>query len=105
MAPPPQSLYQAPPGAQQLSLPDFLNLPHFRHVTALPVVMNIVLALAGVVIDARIISSRSGIGRRDTCFRVDRGRRDAYFRVDRDTRSCVARGRFDAYFRVDCDKY
>ena len=28
---PPQFLYQAPPGAQQLTRPDFLNVPHFVH--------------------------------------------------------------------------
>ena len=28
---PPQFSYQAPPGAQQLSLPDFLKVPHLRH--------------------------------------------------------------------------
>ena len=28
----PQFLNQAPPGAQQLTLPDFLNVPHFGHV-------------------------------------------------------------------------
>ena len=30
----PQFLYQAPPGAQQLTRPDFLNVPHFGHRTA-----------------------------------------------------------------------
>ena len=28
---PPQFLNQAPPGAQQLTLPDFRNVPHFGH--------------------------------------------------------------------------
>ena len=63
---PPQFLYQAPPGAQQLTLPDFLNVLHFGHVTSLLEVMASVLVLTGVVIGARTISSRSGIGRRDT---------------------------------------
>ena len=63
---PPQFLYQAPPGAQQLTLPDFLNVPHFRHVILLMIadVMNDVLT--GVVIGVLTMSSRSGIGRRDT---------------------------------------
>ena len=30
---PPQFLYQAPPGAQQLRRPDFLNVPQFGHAT------------------------------------------------------------------------
>ena len=30
--PPPHILNQAPPGAQQLSLPDFLKVPHSGHV-------------------------------------------------------------------------
>ena len=29
---PPQLWYHAPPGAQQLTRPDFLNLPHFGHI-------------------------------------------------------------------------
>ena len=45
--------------------PDFLNVPHFGHVISLLVVMANVLVLTGVVIGARTISSRSGIGRRD----------------------------------------
>ena len=63
---PPQFLYQAPPGAQQLALPDFLNALHFGHAIALVEVMTSVLVLTGVVIGTRTISSRSGIGRRDT---------------------------------------
>ena len=63
---PPQLLYQAPLGAQQLALPDFSNVPHFGHVIPLLEVMPSVIALAGVVIRERTISSRSGIGRRDT---------------------------------------
>ena len=31
-APPPQFLYQAPPGAQQLARPDVLNIPQFEHI-------------------------------------------------------------------------
>ena len=56
---PPQCLYQAPPGAQQLALPDFSNMAHFGHV------MASVLVLTGVVIGARTISFRSGVDRRD----------------------------------------
>ena len=67
----PQLLYQAPPGAQQLTLPDFLNVPHFGHVILyLTEVMDVVLMLIGVAIDARTISSRSGSGRRDTYWSV-----------------------------------
>ena len=50
---PPQLLYQAPPGAQQLTLPDLRNVPHFGHATALATV-----EVAGGV---RTISSRSGM--------------------------------------------
>jgi len=51
---PPQFLNQAPPGAQQLTLPDFLDVPHFGHF----IVLAIVEVMAGVL----IMSSRSGIG-------------------------------------------
>ena len=63
---PPQLLYQLPPGAQQLSLPDFSNVPHFGHVIVLAIfgVMN------GVPIAVLVMSSRSGFGRRDTYRRV-----------------------------------
>ena len=63
---PPQFLYQAPPGAQQLALPDFANVPHLGHI----MVLVIVEVMDGVLIDVigvLTISSRSGIGRRDTC--------------------------------------
>ena len=59
---PPQFLNQAPPGAQQLCLPDFVNVPHLGHV----IVLAIVEVMAGVRTDVAIgvltISSRSGIG-------------------------------------------
>ena len=32
LPPPPQLLYQAPPGAQQLARPDFWNVPQIGHV-------------------------------------------------------------------------
>ena len=32
LLPPPHILNQAPPGAQQLTRPDFLKVPHFGHV-------------------------------------------------------------------------
>ena len=63
--PPPQFLNQAPPGAQQLIRPDFANVPHFGHVIA----VAIVNVTAGVVV-GECISSRSGNGRRVTCWRV-----------------------------------
>ena len=50
---PAQFVNQAPPGAQQLFLPDFLNMPHLGHVI---VFVIIVFAIPGV----RTISSRSG---------------------------------------------
>ena len=55
---PPQFLYQAPPGAQQLALPDFTNVPHFGHILVLAIVgeMTAVLAIMWA------ISSRSGSG-------------------------------------------
>merc|ERR1712151_995856 len=58
---PPQFLNQAPPGAQQLTRPDFLKVPHFVHV----MVLAIVEAMAGVLIGVRTISSRPGIERVD----------------------------------------
>ena len=61
---PPQFLYQAPPGAQQLTLPDFSNVPHLRHAIVFSGV------LIDVVLDVRAISSRSNIGGRVTYSRV-----------------------------------
>ena len=46
---PPPFLNQAPPGAQQLSLPDFSNVLHFGHVISLPGVMDVVLMLTSTV--------------------------------------------------------
>ena len=86
---PPQFLYQAPPGAQQLALPDFLNVPHRAHVIASVVeVMGSVPTemLTGVL----RMSSLSGIGRRDTYSRVN----------------CVLTGvGTDAHTRRDIDPY
>ena len=67
---PPQFLYQAPPGAQQLTLPDFLNAPHFGHVLILPITELVTGVLADVVGSVLAMSSRSVIGRRDTYRRV-----------------------------------
>ena len=66
---PPHFLYQAPPGAQQLILPDFSNVSHFGHVILLLEVIASVLVMTDVVIGARTISSRPGIGRRDAYWR------------------------------------
>ena len=44
----PQFLYQAPPGAQQLTLPDFLMVPHFEHME--PSVFTVVAGAADVEI-------------------------------------------------------
>ena len=57
---PPQFLYQVASGAQQLTLPDFLNVPHFGHIILLVEAMGRVIVLTGVVIGTRtIFSSRS----------------------------------------------
>ena len=65
----PQFLNQAPPGAQQLVLPDVRNVPHFVHtiVSSTAEVVDSVLtdALSGVP----TLRSRSIIGRRDTNWR------------------------------------
>ena len=50
---PPQFLNQAPPGAQQLTRPDFLNVPHLEHVIVLAIIDVM------VVIGVRTMSSRS----------------------------------------------
>ena len=63
---PPQFLYQAPPGAQQLTRPDFSNVPHFGQV----IVLTIVGVMDGMLIGVLVMSSRSGIGRRDAYRRV-----------------------------------
>ena len=67
---PPQFLNQAPPGAQQLTLPDLRNVPHLGHVIARSIleVMDDVLTdvLTDVLIGVLAISSRSDIGRCDT---------------------------------------
>ena len=55
---PPQFLNQAPPGAQQLSLPDFRNAPHVGHVIVFEVIDG---GLADVLIGVLAMSSRSGI--------------------------------------------
>ena len=63
---PPQLLYQAPPGAQQLTRPDFSNVPHFGHA----IIFAIVGVMDGVWVGVLLMSSRSGFGRRDTYRRV-----------------------------------
>ena len=55
---PPQFLYQAPPGAQQLTRPNFSNVPHFGHVLVLAIVGVMDGVLAGIL----VMSSRSVIG-------------------------------------------
>ena len=62
----PQFLYQAPPGAQQLTLPDLRNVPHFGHDIVLAIVEVMAGVLTDVVIGVLPMSSRSGIGRRGT---------------------------------------
>ena len=65
-AAPPHFLNQAPPGAQQLYLPDFLNVPHFGHAIVSAIVEVMLGVLTDVVIADLTISSRSGDGRRET---------------------------------------
>ena len=60
---PPQFLNQAPPGAQQLYLPDFSNVPHLGHVIVLVTVeVTAGSVLTDVAIGVLTISSRSGNG-------------------------------------------
>ena len=42
---PPQFLYQAPPGAQQLARPDFVNVPQFAQLLLAEVMPELVSAL------------------------------------------------------------
>ena len=68
---PPQLLYQAPPEAQQLTLPDFLKVSHFEHIFLLEGALASALVLTGVEIGARTsFSSRSLDGRRVTYWRT-----------------------------------
>ena len=64
----PHFLYQAPPGAQQLTLPDFLNVAHFGHVILLGTVEVTASRLTAAVISLSItgISTRSVNGWRVT---------------------------------------
>ena len=62
----PQLLNQAPPGAQQLALPDFSKMPHFEHVIRFAVVEVVDSVLSEMAIGVLTTSSLSGIGRRDT---------------------------------------
>ena len=57
---PPHFINQAPPGAQQLTRPDFPNVPHFGHV------LVFVVAVIGAVIGVLTINSLPGIGWRVT---------------------------------------
>ena len=69
---PPQFLNQAPPGAQQLTRPDFSNVPHFGQLIVLAIVEVTAGVLTDVVIGVCSISSRSGNGWRVTYSRVVR---------------------------------
>ena len=58
---PPQVLNQAPPGAQQLVLPDFKNVPHFGHAIVLAIVKAMDDVLTDTMIGVLAMSSRLGI--------------------------------------------
>jgi len=62
---PPQLLNQAPPGAQQLTLPDFRNVPHLGHVLVRSKFEVIEAVLTDVLVGFLAMSSRSGIVWRD----------------------------------------
>ena len=66
LASPPQFLNQAPPGAQQLTLPDFRNVPHLGHIVVRSIIGVLVGVLPDVLVDGLTMSSRLGIGWRDT---------------------------------------
>ena len=60
---PPQFLYQAPPGAQQLARPDFVNVPQFGHIVIGEAASSVVSEGAIVVIvigDSHLASHRWG---------------------------------------------
>merc|ERR1712032_1541017 len=62
---PPQFLNQAPPGAQQLTLPDLRKVPQLGQVIERSKFEAKVEVLIGVL----TMSSRSGFGRRNTSWR------------------------------------
>ena len=66
----PQFWNQAPPGAQQLTLPDFLKVPHFEHAMILRIPEAMTGVLAEMDTGNLATSSRSGNGRRVTCWLV-----------------------------------
>ena len=59
---PPQVLNQAPPGAQQLSRPDFRNVPHLGHVIVVAMAAGTDGVLTDVLTDVLATSSRSIFG-------------------------------------------
>ena len=67
---PPQFLNQAPPGAQQLLLPDLPNVSHLGQAIALAIIELTPGVMTDVVIGVLTISSRSGNGGRDASSRV-----------------------------------
>ena len=58
---PPQPLNQAPPGAQQLALPDFLKVPHFEQAMTLPLPEVMSRVLTDMVVGVLAMRTRSGI--------------------------------------------
>ena len=78
LPPPPQFLNQAPPGAQQLALPDFSNVPHFGHTNISVIVKANAGVLTGVLVNVLDISSRSVIVQRLVFQRLVIGLGDIY---------------------------
>ena len=67
---PPHFLNHEPPGAQQLTLPDFVKVPHFAHAIILPISEVLTDVLTDLVVGVLPMSSRSIIGRRETYWLV-----------------------------------
>ena len=68
----PQLWYQAPPGAQQLTRPDFLNVPQFGHILIVETTSGVVSELAISVLPIRHRGNqRSGDSRRHTVDDID----------------------------------
>ena len=67
---PPQFSNQVPPGAQQLTLPDLLKMPHCGHAIVSGFTEPIAGVPTGAVIDVLATRSRSANGRRKFAYSV-----------------------------------